>query len=71
MKGKLIAATWILALSMLMTVADNIILCVIFGANFFFASYRLLRHRIAVYRELLRFENKLNNLFNISQNESK
>lgn len=38
MKGKLIAATWILALSMLMTVADNIILCVIFGANFFFCK---------------------------------
>lgn len=66
MKAKLIIATWILALAMLMTVADNIALSIIFGFNFFFATYRLLRNRIAVYRELIIFENKINNLLNIN-----
>lgn len=64
MKAKFIIAAWILALAMLMTVADNIILSVVFGASFLFANYMLLRNRIAVYREMINFENKIDNFLN-------
>lgn len=64
MKAKFIIAAWILALAMLMTVADNIILSVVFGANLLFANYMLLRNRIAVYREMINFENKIDNFLN-------